>query len=158
MLSSTWILVKSVKMNIFHANNRRGTLCLSQGRQIGYPACWMSTVSLWRPSVRSICIILWKRYHFNILFYSWLICWKISQKPSQNITIHDEAVLVCCWGANHLASWGVCPWARLPPVPITNPYLMPACWLAAGWHGWLRWGQHRGFLHQWCQHPDSAGR
>ena len=38
MLSSTWILVKSVKMNIFHVNNRRGALCLSQGRRMGYPA------------------------------------------------------------------------------------------------------------------------
>ena len=28
-----------IKMNIFHVNNRRGTLCLSQGRRMGYPAC-----------------------------------------------------------------------------------------------------------------------
>ena len=26
-------------MNIFHVNNRRGELCLSQGRRMGYPAC-----------------------------------------------------------------------------------------------------------------------
>ena len=39
MLSSTKILVKSVKMNIFHGNNRRGALCVSQGRQMGCPVC-----------------------------------------------------------------------------------------------------------------------
>ena len=39
MLSSTYILVKSVEINIFHVNNRRGALCLSQGSRMGYPAC-----------------------------------------------------------------------------------------------------------------------
>ena len=38
MLSSTQILVKSVKMNIFHVNDRKGELCFSQGRRMGYPA------------------------------------------------------------------------------------------------------------------------
>ena len=38
MLTSTYILVKSVEMNSFHVNNRRGALCLSQGRRMGYPA------------------------------------------------------------------------------------------------------------------------
>ena len=28
-----------VEMNIFHVNNRRGVLCLSQGRRMGYTAC-----------------------------------------------------------------------------------------------------------------------
>ena len=26
-------------MNLFHVNNRRGALCLSQGMRMGYPAC-----------------------------------------------------------------------------------------------------------------------
>ena len=30
MLSNTYILVKSVEMNIFHVNSRRGALCLSR--------------------------------------------------------------------------------------------------------------------------------
>ena len=30
-------------MNIFRVNNRRGALCLSQGRRMGYPAWWCST-------------------------------------------------------------------------------------------------------------------
>ena len=38
MLSSTLVLVKSVEMNIFHVNNRRAALCLSQGRRMGSPA------------------------------------------------------------------------------------------------------------------------
>ena len=32
------MLVKSVEINIFHVNNRRGALCLSQGSRMGYPA------------------------------------------------------------------------------------------------------------------------
>ena len=38
MLSSKYILVKLVEMNIFHVNYKRGALCLSQGRRMGYPA------------------------------------------------------------------------------------------------------------------------
>ena len=37
MLSITQLLVKSVEINIFHVNNRRGALCLSQGSRMGYP-------------------------------------------------------------------------------------------------------------------------
>ena len=45
MLSSTYILVKSVEINIFHVNNRRGALCLSQGSRMGYPACLRAAAS-----------------------------------------------------------------------------------------------------------------
>ena len=38
MVSSTWISVKSVKMNIIHENIRL-VLYLSQGEQMGYLAC-----------------------------------------------------------------------------------------------------------------------
>ena len=31
--------LNQLKMNIFHINNRRGTLCLSQGGQMGSPMC-----------------------------------------------------------------------------------------------------------------------
>ena len=50
MLSSTYIFVKSVKVNIFHMNNKRGALCLSQGRGMGYPACYWA-MGLKRPVV-----------------------------------------------------------------------------------------------------------
>ena len=65
MLSRTYILVKSVKMNIFHVNNRRGALCLSQGRRMGYPAWmwWQTNFLLWMPEHqhRSLTIV-WMRY------------------------------------------------------------------------------------------------
>ena len=32
--------VKSVEINIFNVNNKRGALCLSHGRRMGYPASY----------------------------------------------------------------------------------------------------------------------
>ena len=43
MFSSTQqILVRLVKMNIFHVNIRRGVLCFSQGGRMRYPGCYLN--------------------------------------------------------------------------------------------------------------------
>ena len=53
MLSNTSILVKSVEINIFHVNNRRGVLCLSHGRRRGNPA-WRRQRTITRPLSRDV--------------------------------------------------------------------------------------------------------
>ena len=80
------MLVKSVEISIFHVNNRRGALCLSQGSRMGYPACFSCDQAALRTpffclSVRpSVCHpfftmffslyrheILWSYYHWQTL-------------------------------------------------------------------------------------------
>ena len=59
MLSSTYMSVKSVKVNIFHANISRGRCVVSQGGRMGYPACICrdadTIVQNWSRSRRRLC-------------------------------------------------------------------------------------------------------
>ena len=77
MFSSTKVLFKSVKMNIFHVNNRWGTLCLSQGRRMSYPA-WYTYIVLKASSCVTFSVIFATRAS--------IVCIQQIRSPTQNFT------------------------------------------------------------------------
>ena len=89
MLSSTKTSVKSIKMNTFNVNIRRGALWFSQGGRMGYPACimpvrrgntphrishaWNSTISQPQVKISVIDLELNERHQINLGISPWVI-------------------------------------------------------------------------------------
>ena len=89
MLSSTKTSVKSIKMNTFNVNIRRGALWFSQGGRKGYPACimpvrrgntphrishaWNSTISQPQVKISVIDLELNERHQINLGISPWVI-------------------------------------------------------------------------------------
>ena len=123
MLYSTWILVKPVDMNVFHVNNRRGTLCLSQGRRMSYPAWrqylvnFMGLVGIVNTTIGKTEPIFAGLGHGKLSWFS-------------TLHIHSSLLQVMAWAPRFSESWHSATWTQetnLTEISINSGIILWMC-------------------------------